>query len=132
MQTTGIGDQESHWEQAQRLLQELDEYVCGAVGRDELHEVEHGVFRRLQQLGRVMMERFVAASGTGYTPGRPPCTLHGEPLGYKGIEAVDYLSIFGPILLPRVAYAQPAGGYEYPLDGQWNCPAHKSSSLLSG
>jgi hypothetical protein len=130
MQTTRIGDQESHWEQAQRLLQELDDYVCGAVGRDELHEVEHGVFRRLQQLGRVMMERFVAASGTGYTPGRPPCTRRGEPLSYKGIESVDYLSIFGQIGLPRAAYAQPDGGYEYPMDGQWNRPAHKYSYLL--
>jgi len=89
MQTASIGDQESQWEQAQQSLQELDEYVCGAVGRDELHEVEHEVFRRLLGLGRIMMQRFVAESGTGYTGGRPPCTLSGEPLGYKGIETVD-------------------------------------------
>lgn len=130
MQTVGIGDQESQWEQAQQALQELDDYVCGAVGREELHEVEHGIFRRLQQLGRIMMERFVAESGTAYTPGRPPCTLSGEPLEYKGIETVDYLSIFGLIGLPRAAYAHPDGGYVYPMDGQWNRPAHKYSYLL--
>ena len=77
-----------------------------------------------------MLERFVTASGTGYTPGRPPCTLRDEPLEYKGIETVDYLSIFGLIGLPRAAYAQPEGGYEYPMDGQWNRPAHKYSYLL--
>ena len=32
MQTAEIRDQESQWEQAQQLLQDLDEYVCGAVG----------------------------------------------------------------------------------------------------
>ena len=95
-----------------------------------MHEVEHGIFRRLQQLGRIMMERFVAESGTGYTPGRPPCPLSGEPLEYKGIETVDYLSIFGLIGLPRAAYAHPDGGYVYPMDGQWNRPAHKYSYLL--
>ena len=130
MQTASMGDQESQWEQAQQSLQELDEYVCGAVGREELHEVEHEVFRRLLGLGRIMMHRFVAESGTGYTPGRPPCTLSGEPLGYKGIETVDYLTIFGPVPLPRAAYAHPDGGYIYPMDGQWNRPERKYSYLL--
>ena len=51
MQTAGIDDQDSQWEQAEQVLQELNDYVCGAVGRDELHEVEHEVFRRLQWLG---------------------------------------------------------------------------------
>ena len=125
-----IGDQESQWDQVQARLQALDQYVCAAVGTAELHEVEHGVFRRVQELGRLMMERFVAQSGTGYTPHRPPCTLSGEPLAYKGIETVDYLSIFGLVRLPRAAYAQPDGGYEYPMDAQWNRPAHKYSYLL--
>ena len=130
MQSASIGDQESQWEQVQQSLQELDHYVCEAVGGDELHEVEEEVFRRLLRLGRIMMERFVVKSGTAYTPGRPPCTLSGEPLGYKGIETVDYLSIFGLVRLPRAAYAQPDGGYEYPMDGQWNRPARKYSYLL--
>ena len=129
MPTSAIGDQESQWEQAQQQLRDLDDYVSGAVGRDELHEVEEEVFRRLQRLGRVMMERFVARSGTGYTPGRPPCTFRGEPLTYRGIETVNYLSIFGLIELPRAAYAQPEGGYEYPMDAQWNRPARKYSFM---
>ena len=128
MQTASMGDQESQWEQAQQSLQELDEYVCGAVGREELHEVEHEVFRRLLGLGRIMMHRFVAESGTGYTPGRPPCTLSGEPLGYKGIETVDYLTIFGPVPLPRAAYAHPDGGYVPPMARRWTPPARRATA----
>ena len=130
MPTAALGDQEAQWEQAQQALQALDDYVGGAVGRAELHEVEQGIFRRLQRLGQLMLERFIAASGTGYTPGRPPRTFRGEPLTYKGLETVDYLSIFGLLRLPRAAYARPDGGYEYPMDGQWNRPAHKYSYLL--
>jgi|TARA_B100002003_G_scaffold122095_1_gene112683 hypothetical protein len=125
-----IYETEAQWEQVQELVTQLEGYVCQAVGREELHEVEDGLFRRLQQLGRALLERFVAESGTGYSEGQPPCTLEGEPLGYKGIETVSYLSIFGSIGLPRAAYARPEGGYEYPMDGQWNRPAHKQSYLL--
>ena len=77
-----------------------------------------------------MLERFVAESGTGYTAGKPPRTLADEPLTYKGIETVSYLSIFGSVDLPRAGYARPGGGCEYPLDGQWNRPTHKYSYLL--
>ena len=51
-------------------------------------------------------------------------------MSYKGIETVDYLSIFGLLRLPQAAYAQPDGGYEYPMDGHWNRPANKYSYLL--
>ena len=125
-----IYEHETQWEQVQELVAQMEGYVCQAVGREELQEVEDGLFRRLQQLGRVLLEGFVAASGTGYTAGQPPCTLAGEPLTYKGIETVEYLSIFGSIDLPRAAYARPDGGYAYPMDEQWNRPAHKYSYLL--
>lgn len=48
----------------------MEGYVCQARGRLELHEVEGGLFGRLQQLGPVMWERFAAASGPGYAPGQ--------------------------------------------------------------
>ena len=92
-----IYESEAQWEQVRESVAQMEGYVCQGVGREELHEVEDGLFRRLQQLGRVLLERFVAESGTGYTPDQPPCTLEGEPLTYKGIETVSYLSIFGSI-----------------------------------
>lgn len=125
-----IYESEAQWEQVRELVAQMEGYVCQAVGREELHEVEDGLFRRLQQLGRVLLERFVAESGTGYTAGQSLSTLADEPLTYKGIETVSYLSIFGSVDLPRAAYARPDGGYEYPMDGQWNRPTHKYSYLL--
>ena len=102
-------------EQVRELVSQMEAYVVEAVGRKELHELEHGLFRRLRELGQVMLERFVAESGTGYTAGQSLCTLADEPLTYKEIETVRYLSIFGSVELPRAAYARPDGGYEYPM-----------------
>ena len=101
-----------------------------AVGRDPLHEVEHMLFRRLQQLGRGLLEWYIAASGTGYEAGHPPGSETGAPFAYKGTESSPYLSIFGEITITRAGYAHPEGGYYYPLDAQLNRPASKYSYLL--
>ena len=47
VQKGGIGGHEWQWEQGKRLLQKLDDYVGGARGRAQLHEVERGVHFRL-------------------------------------------------------------------------------------
>jgi hypothetical protein len=122
--------QEVGWETVQAEFVALKEYVVSAAGQTQLHEAEEGVYRRLLQLGRALLERYAAASGTGHTPGAPPTTAGGQPLAYKGLQTVEYLSIFGAVALTRAAYACPEGGYVYPLDQQWNRPERKYSYLL--
>ena len=74
-----IYENETQWEQVRALVAQMEGYVVHAVGREELHEVEDGLFRRLQELGRALLENFVAESGTGYTEGQPPCTVRPTP-----------------------------------------------------
>ena len=121
--------QEVGWETVQAEFAGLKEYVVSAAGQAQLHEAEEGVYRRLLQLGRALLERYAVASGTGHTPGAPP-TVDGQPLAYKGLQTVEYLSIFGPVALTRAAYACADGGYVYPMDQQWNRPERKYSYLL--
>jgi len=123
-------EEEARWETSDEQFRLLKEYVVNAAGQVQLHEAEEGVYRRLLELGRVLLEQFAAASGTGYTPGVAPQNPAGEPLTYKGLQTVQYLSIFGSVELTRAAYACPDGGYLYPMDGQWNRPAQKYSYLL--
>ena len=40
-------------------------YVETAVGHEQMCDVEKDVFHRLQQLGRAVLEYFLAQSGTG-------------------------------------------------------------------
>ena len=129
MQT--IYEQEACWDQAEEQFGQLKEYVLQAAadGHDP-HEVETQVYQRLLALGRVLLTQYVSASGTGYDPARPWTTVDGQRLTYKGLQTVEYLSIFGSIELPRAAYEHPAGGYVYPMDAVWNRPAQKCSYLL--
>lgn len=128
--TMTIYDQEAQWEQTDEMYRQLQGFVAEAVARQELHEVEAELFQRLLALGQALLRQFVAASGTGYDPSQPLVTLDGQPLTYKGLQSVEYLSIFGSIQLSRAAYALPDGGYVYPMDEQWNRPEQKYSYLL--
>ncbi len=123
-------DQEALVAQAQQGFGQLETFVVEGAAGQELHEVEAEVYRRLLALGQVLLRQFVAASGTGYDPDEPLAALDGRPLTYKGLQRVEYLSVFGSIELPRAAYALPDGGYVYPMDEQWNRPAQKYSYLL--
>jgi len=125
-----IYEKEALFERLDDAFSELKEYVVGAIGQEDLHEVEQHLFRRLQRLGRGFLETFVAQSGTGYEAGHPPRSETGVPMEYKETPESPYLSIFGEITIARAAYAHPEGGRVYPLDAQLNLPAHKYSYLL--
>lgn len=109
---------------------DLKNGLSEAVGQAELHEVEEQLFRRLQRLGRALLEWYIAESGTGYQAKHPPLCETGLPLTYKGTVRSPYMSIFGEITLLRASYAHPEGGYVYPLDAQLNLPARQYSYLL--
>lgn len=123
-------DEEAQWAQADEDFQRLKGFVLNAVSQQELHEVEAELYRRLLALGRILLRQYVAASGTGYSPSQPLATLDDRRLTYKGLQSVEYLSIFGSIQLRRAAYSHPDGRYVYPMDAQWNRPARKYSYLL--
>ena len=125
-----IYEKEALFESLDAPFAEIKAYIEGAIGQDELHEVEQHLFRQLQQLGRRFLESFVALSGTGYEAGHPPLSEEGVGMEYKERLDSPYVSIFGPITIGRAAYAHPEGGRVYPIDAQLNLPAHQYSYLL--
>ena len=125
-----IYEKEALFESLDETFAEIKAYVVGAIGQEELHEVERNLFRRMQRLGRGFLEAFVARSGTGYEAGNPPVSEAGVAMEYKETPESPYMSIFGEIIIARAAYAHPEGGRVYPLDAQLNLPAHKYSYLL--
>lgn len=125
-----IQEKEGLVEKLDEAFDDLKGYILCAVGREELHQVEQTLFRRLQRMGLLSLERFVAESGSGYEAGHPPLTEEGQPMRYKGTVDSPYFSIFGELSIPRSAYAHPDGSYVYPIDAQLNLPSHKHSYLL--
>lgn len=125
-----IYEEEALFESLDEALEQIKQYVVGAVGQVELHEVEQDLFRRMQELGRKCLEAFVALTGRSFEAGHPPLTEAGHPMRYKETVDSPYVSIFGEIRIRRAAYAHPSGGRVYPIDARLNLPAHKYSYLL--
>lgn len=107
----------------------LVEFVTGeAVGR-EIHEVEGELFRMLLRLGRVLLELFLSAVGTGNV-GQTVTTAEGSVMEYRRDAPRQYLSIFGAITIVRAYYLKEGGKGIFPLESWLNLPKRKYSYLL--
>jgi hypothetical protein len=52
-------------EQARQEFNSILDYIIGEAMGLEIHRVEDGIYRRLLRLGRILLELFVLATGTG-------------------------------------------------------------------
>lgn len=130
METNTIYEKEDTLSKLEENFASLKEYVKTAAGHTEIHVTEKEIFKRLQEIGLLLVQEFVQNCGTGYQTGvSVPCE-EGKPLPYKGTCTCDYFSIFGEIQIPRARYLRPSGNYHYPLDQQLNLPQVKYSYLL--
>ncbi len=120
-------EKEALFESLDEAFAQIKEYVVGAVGQEELHEVEQTLFRRIQRVGRGFLEAFVALSGDGYEALNPPLSEENLPMRYKETVNSSYVSIFGQITIFRAGYAHPDGGRVYPIDATLNLPDHQYS-----
>ena len=130
METGTIYEKEDTLSKLDENFASLKEYVKIAAGHTEIHMTEKEIFKRLQEIGLLLMQEFVQTCGTGYQAGESAPREEGKPLPYKGICTCNYFSIFGEIQIPRARYLRPAGTYHYPLDQQLNLPQSKYSYLL--
>jgi len=116
-------------EQARSEFNAILHYVLeGAMGR-EIHEVEEGIFHRLLRLGRILLELFVVATGTGKT-GQTVVGADGSTYRYAGTCARRYLSIFGEISILRAHYVRTGRVELFPLDALLNLPDRKYSYFV--
>lgn len=92
----------------------------------EIHEVEEGIYRGLLRLGRILLEIFVLAVGTG-KQGETIYGQDGAPFRYVGDSPKEYLSLFGEITIIRAHYARERRAGLFPLHGVLNLPERKYS-----
>ncbi|MFH1117532.1 MAG: UPF0236 family protein [Pseudomonadota bacterium] len=116
-------------EEARREFNSILDYVLKSAVGLEIHKVEEGIYRRLLGLGRILLELFVLATGTG----RIGDTLIGEDgtvYRYFRDSGCRYLSIFGEITIVRAYYRKKGGAGLFPLDARLNLPERKYSYVL--
>ena len=110
---------------------ELKKYVMdSAQQRTAIHLSEKGIFSRLLEMGRLLLEIFIQQSGPNHDVENLPRTATEQTLPYKGKSTRTYFSIFGKIKIRRARYLKPSGRYHYPLDVRLELPPSKYSYLL--
>jgi len=116
-------------EEARREFNAILDYVIhGAMGR-EIHQVEEAIYRMLLRLGRILLELFVLAMGTGKM-GQTLVGSDGSTYRYGGTSVRRYLSIFGEIAILRAHYVRNGRSGLFPLDARLNLPERKYSYVL--
>lgn len=108
---------------------ELLEYVTDGLRDSEIHDAEHGIFRRLLKLGRTLLELYVASVGNGDL-GPTILDRDGRVYRFRKCSSRQYLSIFGQIMIDRAHYGRRGSQGIFPLDAHLNLPEGKYSYLL--
>ena len=115
---------------AQAEFSALVDFVQEDRESEEISQVEEQLFSRLLDLGRSLLEVYVAEHGTGYVG----LVWEGEDGGEwrcQGICSKAYLSVFGLLEIRRSCYYDAEHGEGgCPLDEQLQLPERKYSYLL--
>lgn len=116
-------------EEARQEFNGIIDYILKSALGVEIHTVEDGIYRRLLRLGRILLELFVLATGTG----KIGDSLSGEDgTVYRYLRDIGckYLSIFGEIIIVRAYYWKQGRQGFFPLDASLNLPERKYSYVL--
>ncbi len=116
-------------EEARREFNGILDYILQEAMGLEIHRVEDGIYRRLLRLGRILLELFVLATGTGNI-GEALISEDGAVYRYLRDSGCKYLSIFGEITIVRAYYGKEGREGFFPLDPRLNLPERKYSYLL--
>lgn len=116
-------------EEARREFNSILEYILEEAMGLEIHRVELGIYQRLLRLGRILLELFVLATGTGKI-GEALTGEDGTVYRYLRDSGCKYLSIFGEITIVRAYYSKEGREGLFPLDARLNLPERKYSYVL--
>jgi hypothetical protein len=116
-------------EEARQEFNSILDYIVGTAVGGEIHEAEDGIYWRILRLGRILLELFVVATGTGKT-GEALIDKDGTVYRYLRDSTCKYLSIFGEITIVRAYYAKEGRAGRFPLDARLNLPKRKYSFVL--
>jgi len=116
-------------EEARSEFNGILEFIVRAALGLQIHEVEEEIYMRLLRLGRILLELFVLAVGTGKS-GEALIREDGTVFRFLRESGRSYLSIFGEITIVRAYYAKEGEKGYFPLDARLNLPHRKYSYAL--
>jgi len=111
------------------LVNEILTFVRGTGQRMEIGEVERHLLSLVMEVGRAVLEEFVAEKGSGYV-GKEIVNAQGNRCPYVCDRSCAYRSIFGTISIQRAYYHAEGSPGVFPLDGELNLPGRGYSYLV--
>jgi hypothetical protein len=116
-------------EEARQEFNGIIDYILKCAIGMEIHKVEGGIYLRLLRLGRILLELFVLAAGTGKIG---ETLIDGDGTFYRYVRdsGCKYLSIFGELAIVRAYYGKEGRQGFFPLDARLNLPERKYSYVL--
>jgi hypothetical protein len=116
-------------EEARQEFNAILDFIIRSASSQEIHQVEESLYRMLLRLGKILLEVFILAVGTGMI-GKELVTQDGAVYRYLRDSKRKYLSIFGEITIVRAYYAKEGREGLHPLDARLNLPRRKYSYPL--
>lgn len=111
-----------------KALDKLERFSFFESMELDFHDVERGIFRLVQEIGKLALESHLEKRGTGFKG--PHLSLStGQEMPFFGNRTRRYLSIFGEIQIDRAYYWKSGCGC-HPLDQELNLPDNLPSYLL--
>ena len=111
------------------MFAELQRYVETEAIEHRAHVIEENLFRRLLELGKIILQEVFARFGTGKL-GNHVVNVAGVSLPSHKTSTIKYQSIFGVIRISRACYWKKGYASVCPLDAHFNLPERTYSHLL--
>ena len=115
--------------EARISFEQILESVTSEQVDKQIHIVEGELFNQVIQLGKKLLEVFIAKQGTGNV-GQFYKDANGRERDLHSHRTKQYLSIFGKVTITRTYYWRQKLGGVYPLDAKLNLPKNSQSYVL--
>jgi hypothetical protein len=110
-------------------LEEISKYLHGESQKQEVHEIEEAIFKKMMEIGGALLKEAIAIKNSSYkkteqNQKKEEIKLHSERTFY-------YQSIFGKLLIDANYYWEYKKEPIFPLSRDLNFPENNQSYLLS-
>ncbi len=106
----------------------INDYLKTEANAQQLHEVEHSLFKLLLDMGKSLLNQFLEKKLVESKSSN--IIKDNQTLPLQSIKKRNYLSIFGNIKIARAYFWKQGCLGVFPMDAELNMPKHLHSHLL--
>lgn len=110
-------------------LEEIVKYLHGEAQKQEVHEIEETIFKKMMEIGGNLLKEAIAIKNDSYK--KLEENRKGEKVALHSVRTYNYQSIFGKLSISGNYYWEHKKEGIFPLNRDLNFPENNQSYLLS-